>query len=403
MNFLFTSPYKFYSNKIVILGGGELGKQLIISAQNLGIETHVISRYEKSPASQVSHYSYVLDMMNGNELKNCIFSINPDYIIPEIEAINITALKELEDLGFNVVPNTKSIKTTMDREKIRLLASKKKILTSKYVFAETYEEFLNGIKIIKTPCVIKPTMSSSGKGQTILKNNDIELIKNAWDVAHNECRGSCEKVIIEEYIDFDFEITLMTFRYKKFDNKGNSFDDIEFCPTIGHYQKKGDYACSWQPQYVKELKTCKNISKIIVNELGGYGIFGVEFFIKDNKVFFSELSPRPHDTAFLTLKTQNISIFDIHMRSLLNLPIPEIKLINSGVSKPIIIKNNEIHNNSTDKINIKKIDIIGNTYLYIFGKPCASKRRRMGIIVKTLNNNSFLDFLICQKIYKNNK
>jgi phosphoribosylglycinamide formyltransferase 2 len=385
--FQFSSPYKSHSKRLLLLGSGELGKELLIEAHKWGIETHAVARYKNAPASQVAHFSYQINMLDKYELKLLVRQVRPDFIVPEIESINIEALLDLEKEGYNIVPSAKAVYYTMDRERIRKLAAEDfGFLTSKYRFAETFEEFTEAVTEIGFPCVVKPTMSSSGYGQSKLMN--AQDIETAWTIAHNECRGECRKVIVEEYINFDHEVTLIT--VKHLDSQGTS--TVSFCPPIGHEQKNGDFAKSWQnPELLwkNSLEKCQNLSSYMVNELSGkngFGVFGVEFFLKGSTVYFNEIAPRPHDTAFLTLKTQNMSQFELHIRAILKLPIPKIKLLMSGASVPLVVKEEGtlIERAALDTLNIPKhILELEDTSLYVFGKPYVKKKRRMGIIVTT--------------------
>jgi phosphoribosylglycinamide formyltransferase 2 len=384
-SFDFSSPLKPYSRRLLLLGSGELGKELVIEAHKWGIETHAVARYEAAPATQVAHFHYVMDMMDPDALRNLVEKVKPTFIVPEIEAINIGILQEFENQGIQVVPSARAVYYSMDRERIRTLVSDKfKLITSNFKFASTYEEFSEAVLDIGFPCVVKPTMSSSGKGQSMIRVTS--EIEKAWNIAHEECRGACKKVIIEKFIDFDYEITLMTVRHRFVDDNDIESNIVSFCPTIGHRQEGGDFAESWQPQPMndKALNECKKVAKMIVDDLGGYGVYGVEFFIKGDIVYFSELSPRPHDTAFLTLKTQNMSQFELHIRAIIGFPIPEIKQLVNGRAKPIIL-NSYPSQHVTDTIILKKKSNseLENLYIYIFGKPHSIGRRRMGIIIKT--------------------
>ena len=375
----FSSAYKPYSKRLLLLGSGELGKELLLEAHKWGLETHAVARYEHAPAAQVAHFSYVIDMKDETSLRELVNHVKPTYIVPEIESINVDALQALENEGYNVVPSAKAVYYTMDRERIRRLAHEKfKLITSNHKFATTYEEFVEAVKNIGFPCIVKPVMSSSGKGQSVMQS--LEDVENAWLYAHTDCRGGCDRVIVEKFINFDYEVTFMTVRHK--DNDGN--DTISFCPPIIHKQKDGDFSESWQTYNIlanKATAECKKIAKLMVDELGGYGIFGVEFFVKNNVVYFNEMSPRPHDTAMVTLKTQNMSQFELHLRAIMNIPIPSIEAIMPGVSLPLVVRNYNRQING-DVIEIpREIFEMKNVSIYIFGKPYADGRRRMGLVL----------------------
>ncbi|MCD5424903.1 MAG: formate-dependent phosphoribosylglycinamide formyltransferase [Methanosarcinaceae archaeon] len=357
------------SLKILLLGSGELGKEIVIEAQRLGIECIAVDKYQNAPAMQVAHRSHVIDMKDKDKLSAIINQENPDYIIPEIEAINTEVLKEAELNGMNVVPSAFAVQVAMDREQIRKLATNLNLKTVKYNFASTIEELNNVSGEIGVPCVIKPIMSSSGKGQSIVK--DKKDLQYAWDYAQKNTRGIANTVIIEEFIDFDYEITLLTAR---------SCDGIKFCKPIGHKQKDGDYFVSWQPHIMnkKVLKNAKFIAKKIVDKLGGFGIYGVELFIREDEVIFNEVSPRPHDTGMVTMVTQEMNEFEIHLRCILGLSI-STKLVAHGASYAIQSKI-EISNPSYD---IKKALEVSNTKIRLFGKPFAKKGRRMGVVLAT--------------------
>jgi len=375
----FSSAYKPYSKRLLLLGSGELGKELLLEANKWGIETHAVARYKHAPATQVAHFHYVIDMKDETALRELVEHVKPTYIVPEIESINIEVLQSLENEGYNVVPSAKAVYYTMDRERIRRLAHDKfRLITSNHKFATTYEEFVEAVKDIGFPCIIKPVMSSSGKGQRMM--NSSKDVDEAWSYAHTNCRGGCDRVIVEKFVDFDYEVTLMTFRHRDSDGK----DTVGFCPPIIHKQKEGDFSESWQTYNIlapRATMECQKIAKLMVDELGGYGIFGVEFFIKESIVYFNEMSPRPHDTAMITLKTQNMSQFELHLRAIMNIPIPKINADMPGVSLPLIVRN---HNNTenSDIVQIPtKLFEISDVSTYIFGKPYSYGRRRMGLIL----------------------
>ncbi|MBW9222059.1 formate-dependent phosphoribosylglycinamide formyltransferase [Methanothermococcus sp. SCGC AD-155-C09] len=361
------TPLFSNATKILLLGGGELGKEIVIEGQRLGLECIVVDRYQHAPAMQVAHRSYVVDMRDGEGLRAIIEREIPDYIIPEIEAINTDLLVEMEEFGHRVVPTASATKITMDREGIRrLTAERLNLKTAKYRFAESLEELRDAVDYLGMPCVVKPIMSSSGKGQSIVRKK--EDIEKAWNYAKISARGLGSKVIVEEFIDFDYEITLLTAKTE---------EGIKFCPPIGHIQIDGDYHESWQPHPMPEelLREAQNMAYKVVTMLGGRGIYGVELFIKDNEVIFSEVSPRPHDTGMVTMITQNMSQFEIHLRSLLGLPLNIELIVPAGASH--VIKSNI--NKWAPQYDISQALSIPNTSLRIFGKPLARVGRRMGV------------------------
>ncbi len=366
------TPLSSNATKILLLGSGELGKEFTIEAMRYGIEVISVDRYQNSPAGQVAHKSYVIDMLNGEMIKDIVYREKPDFIVPEIEAINTQSLIDLENEGFTVIPCAAAVNYTMDRIGIRRLAAEKVGLkTSKYAFASDFETFKEKIKEIGLPAVVKPVMSSSGKGQSIVKSES--QIEEAWEYAQKNARGKGKEVIIEEFIDFDFEITLLTVRTKK--------QGTLFCEPIGHIQVNGDYYESWQPQEMTEkaLEKSKEIAKKITDELGGYGIFGCELFVKGDEVWFNEISPRPHDTGMVTMVSQNMSEFEIHLRAILGLPI-DIKLISPGASY--------CFHGTKEKVAPKYIGVeealsIPDTKIRIFGKPTSRPKRRMGVALAT--------------------
>ena len=322
--------------KVLILGSGELGKELVIAFQRLGQYVIAVDSYENAPAMHVSHEHEVIDMLDGSMLDKIVYKHKPDIIVPEVESIRTERFYEYEKKGFKIVPSAKAANFTMNRKAIRDLASKDlRVKTAKYRYAATYSEFQSAIKKCGIPCVVKPLMSSSGKGQSVIKSeSDAKL---AWDYALKGSRGDLMEVIVEEFIKFDYEITLLTVTQKN--------GETLYCPPIGHRQERGDYQESWQPKIMKKelLNEACQIANKITKSLKGNGIWGVEFFIKQNEIFFSELSPRPHDTGMVTLaKTQNFNEFELHARAILELPISEIKHLNNGASAVILAseKNN---------------------------------------------------------------
>jgi phosphoribosylglycinamide formyltransferase 2 len=354
------------SVKFLLLGSGELGKEVVIEAQRLGIECIAVDRYQNAPAMQVAHKSYVIDMKDYDALMAIIEREEPDYIVPEIEAINTDALIDAEKDGYNVVPTAEATKITMNRELIRRLASEKlKLKTAKYEFADSLDELKDAVEKLGLPCVVKPIMSSSGKGQSVIKKE--EDIEKAWMIAKEGARGIGNRVIIEEFINFDYEITLLTAR---------TAEGTKFCEPIGHVQIDGDYHESWQPHNMSdELKEqAQDIAKKVTDALGGYGIFGVELFVKGDEVIFSEVSPRPHDTGMVTMITQEMSEFEIHVRAILGLPV-STKLIHPGASHVIKADINKY----APKYHIEDALKVPNTKLRLFGKPNAKVGRRMGV------------------------
>ena len=362
------TPLTSSAIKVMMLGSGELGKEVVIEFQRYGVEVIAVDRYANAPAMQVAHRSHVINMLDGSALRTLIEKEKPHIIVPEVEAIATDTLVQLEQEGFRVVPTANAARLTMNREGIRLLASEKlKVKTSPYLFAGDYETFTQSIKQIGIPCVVKPIMSSSGKGQSVIKNEaDIE---SAWHYAQEGGRSGGGKVIIEGFIDFDFEITLLTIRHK---------DGVSFCEPIGHRQEHGDYQESWQPHPMNQaaLKEAQIISEKVVNALGGYGIFGVEFFVKSDIVYFSELSPRPHDTGMVTMISQDLSEFALHVRAILGLPIPVIRQLGPSASSVILVKGKSTNITYT---GIESALQEPDTQIRIFGKPEVNGERRMGV------------------------
>ena len=354
------------SVKFLLLGSGELGKEVVIEAQRLGVECIAVDRYQNAPAMQVAHKSYVIDMKDYDALMAVIEREEPDYIVPEIEAINTDALIDAEKDGYTVIPTAEATKITMNRELIRRLAAEKLGLrTAKYAFADSLEELRDAVEKLGLPCVVKPIMSSSGKGQSVVRSE--EDIEKAWITAKEGARGIGNRVIVEEFINFDYEITLLTAR---------TADGTKFCEPIGHIQIDGDYHESWQPHNMPdELKEqAQNIAKKVTDALGGYGIFGVELFVKGDEVIFSEVSPRPHDTGMVTMITQEMSEFEIHVRAILGLPV-STKLMTPGASHVIKAEINKY----APKYHIEEALKVPNTKLRLFGKPNAKVGRRMGV------------------------
>jgi phosphoribosylglycinamide formyltransferase 2 len=372
------TPLSPFATKVMLLGAGELGKEVIISFQRLGIEVIAVDRYNNAPGQQVAHRSYVIDMTNESELREVIQKENPDYIVPEIEAINTEFLSEVVSKGqAKVFPSLRAVQLTMNREGIRKLASEDLGLpTSNYGFARSCKDLKNLIlEEINFPCFVKPTMSSSGKGQSLVKSES--EIESAWDYAAKGGRVDQGIVIAESLIDFDYEITLLTVRSK--DSKGNTC--TKFCDPIGHLQENGDYIESFQPQPMSEkaMEKSKHIAKLITDALGGLGIFGVELFVKKDDVWFSEVSPRPHDTGMVTMASQTQSEFELHAKAILGLPV-DTSLSRPGASKVIYGDHDadEIYFEGVDQaLQIPGIDI------RLFGKPKSFKKRRMGVILSS--------------------
>ncbi|WP_342603320.1 phosphoribosylglycinamide formyltransferase 2 [Peribacillus sp. FSL E2-0159] len=365
----------YKSKRILLLGSGELGKEVILEAQRLGVETVAVDRYEHAPAMQVAHRSYVIDMLDAEQLRGIVEKEQPDLIVPEIEAIATSELIKLEEEGFHVIPTARAAKLTMDREGIRRLASETlEIPTAAYKFADTYEEFVQAAKEVGFPNVVKPLMSSSGKGQSVCRTEgDLE---DCWRVAMEGGRVQNGRVIIEEFIRFDSEITLLTVR---------AINGTMFCAPIGHIQQGGDYIESWQPHNMTEaqIMEAKRIAHAITDELGGYGLFGVELFLSGDKVYFSEVSPRPHDTGLVTLVTQNLSEFALHIRAILGFPIPEIKLISPGASRPLKAQD-ELSEYSI--VGVEQALALPNTQVRLFGKPVTKAGRRVAVALSTADS-----------------
>jgi len=362
------TPLKSAAIKVMLLGSGELGKEVVIEFQRYGVEVIAVDRYDHAPAMQVAHRSYTISMLDGKALRSLIEKEKPDFIVPEVEAIATGTLVELEKEGFKIIPSALAVSLTMNREGIRTLTAEKlKLKTSPYAFAGTKEEFEKSVESIGIPCVVKPIMSSSGKGQSTIKTKaDID---HAWQYAQEGGRSGGGRVIVEGFVDFDFEITLLTIKHK---------DGVSFCEPIGHRQEHGDYQESWQPHPMtdKALSVCKHIASQVVNALGGVGIFGVEFFIKGDAVYFSELSPRPHDTGMVTMISQDLSEFALHVRAILGLPIPSIRQLGPSASSVILVSGN------SDNVVFSGIENAlaePDTQLRLFGKPEVRGERRMGV------------------------
>ena len=366
------TPLSQTAKKVLLCGAGELGKEVAIELQRLGVEVIAVDRYANAPAMQVAHRSHVVDMLDGQALRNVIELEKPDLVVPEIEAIATDTLAELEREGFTIIPTAKATQLTMNREGIRRLAAEELGLkTSAYRFAQTEKEYLEAVSDVGLPCVIKPIMSSSGKGQSLLKTEaDIDA---AWHYAQEGGRAGKGKVIIEGFVDFDFEITLLTLRHR---------DGTSFCAPIGHRQEGGDYQESWQPQAMttSALSAAQAMAKKVTTALGGKGLFGVELFIKGDEVIFSEVSPRPHDTGLVTLVSQDLSEFALHARAILDLPIPAIQQNGPSASSVILVPG---ESQNVQFGNLEKALSIENTQLRLFGKPEVSGLRRMGVALAT--------------------
>lgn len=361
----FTTPLKRSSKKMMLLGSGELGKEVAIEAQRLGIEVVAVDRYDDAPAQLVANESFTVDMKDYDLLLALIEQVRPDYILPEVEALNIDALIEAENRGFNVIPNAQAVKKTMNRKHIREFAAKELgLLTSGYAFVKTYDELVEKAQEIGFPCVIKPVMSSSGHGQSVAKS--VADLQQCFDDA-KEARGDASELIVEEFIKFDYEITLLTVRTPQ---------QTVYCEPIGHIQQDGDYILSWQPMQMSQsaLEASKLMAKKITDGLGGSGIYGVELFIKDDTVYFSEVSPRPHDTGMVTLITQSQSEFALHVRAVLGLNLDFI-FHGSGASGAYKAKSSS----KEPRITVPDEAFSANSYVRIFSKPTSHEGRRLGV------------------------
>ena len=362
------TPLSPTATKIMLLGSGELGKEVAIELQRLGCEVIAVDRYAHAPAMQVAHHRHVVNMLDEQALRGIIDLDRPDLIVPEIEAIATEVLVALEREGQHVVPTARAAHLTMNREGIRRLAAEElELPTSPYRFAETREDFEQAVAEIGLPCVVKPVMSSSGKGQSLVRA--AEEIGPAWDYAQSGGRAGGGRVIVEGFIDFDYEITLLTVRHA---------GGVSFCEPIGHRQEDGDYRESWQPQPMNELARleAERIAGAVTEALGGRGVFGVELFVKGDQVWFSEVSPRPHDTGMVTLVSQNLSQFALHVRAILGLPIPKIRQLGPSASAALLVEG------ESDRVSFDGIDRAlaeADTELRLFGKPTVQGKRRMGV------------------------
>jgi phosphoribosylglycinamide formyltransferase 2 len=362
------TPLTSSAIKVMLLGSGELGKEVVIEFQRFGVEVIAVDRYGHAPAMQVAHRSYVISMLDEKALRDIIYKEKPHFIVPEVEAIATHVLVELEKDGFTVIPSAKAANLTMNREGIRQLAAEElKLKTSPYRFAGTKAEFDQAVKDIGMPCVVKPIMSSSGKGQSVVKT--VSDIDTSWTYAQEGGRAGGGRVIVEGFVDFDYEITLLTIRHK---------DGVSFCAPIGHRQEHGDYRESWQPHPMPEVALTKaqEMATEVVNALGGRGIFGVEFFIRGEMVYFSELSPRPHDTGMVTMISQDLSEFALHVRAILGLPIPNITQHGPSASAALLVHGKSENVSFT---GLEEALAEPNTQVRLFGKPEVNGERRMGV------------------------
>lgn len=369
------TPLTETATKVLMLGSGELGKEVVIELQRLGIEVIAVDRYPNAPAMQLAHRSHVISMLDADALEAVIKKEKPHFIVPEIEAIATEKLIEIEKQGFTVIPTAQAAYLTMNREGIRRLAAEKLGLkTSPYCFAESKQEYLAAVKKIGLPCVVKPIMSSSGKGQSVLKTEaDIE---SAWAYAQEGGRAGKGRVIVEGFIDFDYEITLLTVRHAA---------GVSFCEPIGHLQISGDYRESWQPHPMspRALTAAREVAATVTAALGGRGIFGVELFIRGEEVFFSEVSPRPHDTGLVTLISQDLSEFALHARAILGLPIPEITNFGPSASAAFLVEG------TSETVSFEGVDKAlqeAGTSIRLFGKPSVDGQRRMGVTLARAAN-----------------
>ncbi len=362
------TPLTSSAVKVMLLGSGELGKEVVLEFQRYGVEVIAVDRYPNAPAMQVAHRSHVMNMLDGEALAKLVRLENPTFIVPEVEAISTETLVDLEREGFRVIPTALATRLTMNREGIRTLAAEKLGLrTSPYRFAGSYEEFAQAVRAIGLPCVVKPIMSSSGKGQSVVRQ-EADLLE-AWRYAQEGGRSGGGRVIVEGFIDFDYEITLLTIRH---------VGGVTFCAPIGHRQEHGDYQESWQPHPMPPpaLAAAEQIARQVVDELGGVGLFGVEFFVKGDTVYFSELSPRPHDTGMVTMISQDLSEFALHVRAILGLPIPAVRQLGPSASAVILVKG---HSKNVTFSGVAEALQEADTQLRLFGKPEVAGERRMGV------------------------
>ena len=364
------TPMSPVATKVVLCGSGELGKEFVIELQRYGVEVIALDKYPHAPAMQVAHRSYVVSMLDGARLREIIEKEKPDYIVPEVEAIATTTLIELEKEGYHVIPTAKATYLTMNREGIRRLAAEELgIPTSPYRFAATFEEFAEAVKTIGMPCVVKPIMSSSGHGQSVIRKD--EDIKHSWEYAQEGGRAGAGKVIVEGFVNFDYEITQLTVRH---------INGTSFCEPIGHVQVDGDYRESWQPQAMTlaAREKAREIATKITDALGGRGIFGVELFIKGDDVIFSEVSPRPHDTGMVTMISQDLSQFALHARAVLGLPVPNITFHGPSASRAVVVEGDS---NQLQFGNLENVLSLPDTQMRFFGKPEVHGHRRMAVLL----------------------
>ena len=364
------TPMSPVATKVVLCGSGELGKEFVIELQRYGVEVIALDKYPNAPAMQVAHRSYVVSMLDGARLSEIIEKEKPDYIVPEVEAIATTTLIELEKEGYHVIPTAKATYLTMNREGIRRLAAEELgIPTSPYRFAATFEEFAEAVKTIGMPCVVKPIMSSSGHGQSVIRKE--EDIKHSWEYAQEGGRAGAGKVIVEGFVNFDYEITQLTVRH---------INGTSFCEPIGHVQVDGDYRESWQPQAMTlaAREKAREIATKITDALGGRGIFGVELFIKGDDVIFSEVSPRPHDTGMVTMISQDLSQFALHARAVLGLPVPNITFHGPSASRAVVVEGDS---NQLQFGNLENVLSLPDTQMRFFGKPEVHGHRRMAVLL----------------------
>lgn len=366
------TPGMANATTLLLLGSGELGKELLFEAQALDIEVVAVDRYEGAPAMQVAHRSHTIDMTDGEAVRQIVTEEDPDYIVPEIEAIATNELQRLESEGYNVVPTAEATQLTMDRQRIREFAAENAgVPTSKFAFADGEAAYREAVEEIGYPVVVKPTMSSSGKGQSVVDGPS--EIMAGWQNARAGTRSDTGRVIVEELVDFDYEVTLLTVRHA---------DGTTFCPPVGHRQVDGDYRESWQPHPMDDdaLASAQEMAKQVTDGLGGHGIFGVEFFVRDGEVLFSELSPRPHDTGLVTLGTQSVSEFELHLRAVLGLPVPDVTVERPGASHAVIAEQ------AIEQPAFEGVDealTTPETLVRLFGKPDAYAGRRMSVTVST--------------------
>ncbi|PCI57198.1 MAG: phosphoribosylglycinamide formyltransferase 2 [Alphaproteobacteria bacterium] len=368
------TPFTKNSVKVMLCGSGELGKEVAIELKRLGVEVIALDSYENAPAMQIADRSHVLSMLDRDALRAVIELEKPDYIVPEVEAIATDLLVELEQEGFHVVPTARATHLTMNREGIRRLAAEELSLpTSPYEFCDSYDVFVAAVDTIGCPCVVKPIMSSSGKGQSVVRSSDD--LDASWAYAQEGGRAGGGRIIVEGFVDFDYEITLLTIRHK---------DGTSYCLPIGHRQEDGDYQESWQPQAMSDaaIAKSKDIAEKVTTALGGYGLFGVEFFIKGDEVYFSEVSPRPHDTGMVTMISQNLSEFALHVRAFLGLPIPNINFRAPSASAVILVSG---HSKEVSFGNLAQALEAPDTDVRLFGKPEVTGKRRMGVALASAN------------------